>query len=117
MKQIHEVDHEQFKRDWLAHISVADICERHELSKDRALKLRDVLELPKRHDRRLRARPQRQRDPTPTEIERLCKKIRASWDDETERDRRVSQPTPWELPVVDVPEGVGSDDEWDGRED
>lgn len=46
--------------------------------------------------------------PTPQRIRGMCHKIRASWS-ENERRRRLitAEWTPWRVPEICVPEGVG----------
>lgn len=79
----------QFREDWCDHLPIVDLCERYSITKDQVIRLRDSWALPKRHDRRLRAKPKRQRDPTPTEIEAACLRIQATWDDRTREMRAV----------------------------
>lgn len=107
------VDRAGFRTDWVANLSIADICKKHGITKDQLIRLRDLLGLPKRHDRRLRIRRGRQRDPTPREIEKLCKEIRESWSDKTERERRVSKTARWEIPVIELPDQLKNVDEQD----
>ena len=78
-----------FHADWMTHMPMRALCERWTISRDQVIRLAVVWELPRRHDRRLRARPVRQRDPTPREIARISKEIQATWSEEVREDRRV----------------------------
>ena len=100
------VDKEKFCADWMSHMAIAELCVLHGISKDQVIRLRDVWELPKRHDRRLRARPKKTRDPTPAEIKELCKEIQETWDDKTERERRGFVGNLWDVPILDVSEDI-----------
>lgn len=78
-----------FRADWLTHMPMRALCERYTISRDQVIRLKHHWELPPRHDRRLRAKPVRQRDPTPREIEQACKEIQATWTEDVREDRRV----------------------------
>jgi hypothetical protein len=78
-----------FRADWMTHIPMRALCERWTISRDQVIRLAEVWDLPRRHDRKLRARQVRQRDPTPREIARMSKEIQATWSDDTREDRRV----------------------------
>ena len=80
---------EQFRADWLDHAPIVQLCERYSITKDQVIRLRDCWALPLRHDRKLRARPERQRDPSPAEIEAACLRIQATWDERTRELRAV----------------------------
>lgn len=80
---------EQFRADWCDHTPIVQLCQMYSVTKDQVIRLRDAWSLPKRHDRRLRSKPERQRDPTPTEIESACLRIQATWDDRTRELRTV----------------------------
>jgi len=80
---------QQFRKDWLDHKPISELCELYTITKDQVIRLRDVWALPLRHDRRLRAKPKRQRDPTPTEIEAACLRIQSRWDETTRENRAV----------------------------
>lgn len=82
---------EQFRADWLDHAPIVQLCETYSITKDQVIRLRDVWALPLRHDRRLRAKPKRQRDPTQAEIEAACLRIQATWDDRTREMRAVQK--------------------------
>jgi len=78
-----------FRADWMTHIPMRALCERWTISRDQVIRLAEVWDLPRRHDRKLRARQVRQRDPTPREIARMSKEIQATWSEDTREDRRV----------------------------
>jgi hypothetical protein len=80
-----------FRADWLDHTPISELCSRYTITKDQVIRLRDVWALPLRNDRRLRAKPRRQRDPTPTEIEAACLRIQATWDERTRELRAVQK--------------------------
>lgn len=82
---------EQFRADWLGHLPMRDLAQRYTITRDQVIRLAVVWELPRRHDRKLRARSQPHRDPTPSEITRLCLEIQATWDDRTREMRRVQK--------------------------
>jgi len=78
-----------FRADWLTHMPMRALCERWTISRDQVIRLKHVWHLPPRHDRRLRAKPVRQRDPTPREIIQACKEIQSKWDARTREERAV----------------------------
>jgi hypothetical protein len=80
-----------FRADWLTHMPMRALCERWTISRDQVIRLKHVWHLPPRHDRRLRAKPARQPDPTPREIAQACREIQAAWTEETREDRRVTK--------------------------
>jgi hypothetical protein len=83
------IDVATFRADWMTHMPISALCERWTISKDQVLRLRDVWKLPLRNDRRLRFKPERQRDPTPREIAQACREIQARWDERTREERAV----------------------------
>jgi hypothetical protein len=85
------IDVQTLRLQWSSHSSMAAIASYWTITKDQLVRLRDVYDLPPRHDRKLRFKPDPTecRDPTPREIEQRCKEVRAKWDDQTERARRV----------------------------
>jgi|DEB19_MinimDraft_3_1074340.scaffolds.fasta_scaffold13510_5 hypothetical protein len=97
---------ETFRADWCADVSIASLCVRYTITKDQVIRLRDVWELPLRHDRRRRAKPPRQRDPTPAEIARACQRLQESWDDRTREDRRVIKSKPVSVTIIDTSDSV-----------
>jgi hypothetical protein len=78
-----------FHDDWMTHMPMRALCERWTISRDQVIRLAVVWELPRRHDRKLRAKPVRQRDPTTTEIQQACIRIQATWSKDVEEERRV----------------------------
>ena len=78
-----------FHADWMTHMPMRALCERWTISRDQVIRLAVVWELPRRHDRKLRAKPVRQRDPTTTEIQQACFRIQATWSKDVEEERRV----------------------------
>lgn len=87
------IDVSVLKVQWDSHSSMAAICTYWTITKDQLIRLRDFHGLPARQDRRLRWKPKRSDyvDPTAEQIAERCKAIRLSWDDATERMRRVTK--------------------------
>lgn len=83
-----------FRADWLTHMPMRALCERWTISRDQVIRLKHVWQLPPRHDRRLRAKPVRQPDPTPREIAQACREIQATWSEEVREDRKVTKSQP-----------------------
>jgi hypothetical protein len=94
----------RFRADWLDHTPIGQLCERYSVTKDQVIRLRDVWALPLRNDRRLRAKPKRQRDPTPTEIEAACLRIQSLWDERTRELRAVQKTQHVSLRIVGASE-------------
>lgn len=92
-----------FRADWDTHMPIAALCQRWTITKDQVLRLRDIWHLPLRNDRRLRFKPERQRDPTPREIIQACKEIQARWDEHTRHERMVSKPQVFQLRQIETP--------------
>jgi hypothetical protein len=82
---------EAFRSDWLDHTPIVELCDMYSITKDQVIRLRDVWALPPRHDRKLRSRPRRQRDPTLADIEAACLRIQSTWDDRTREMRAVAK--------------------------
>jgi hypothetical protein len=104
-----------FHADWMTHIPMRALCERWTISRDQVIRLAEVWDLPRRHDRKLRARQVRQRDPTPREIARMSTEIQATWSEDTREDRRVVKTqhvTLHRLELSDEPSHRTAD--WDG---
>jgi hypothetical protein len=80
-----------FRCDWNTHMPMRALCERWTITRDQVIRLADVWKLPRRHDRRLRAKPTRQRDPTTTEIRMACLVIQSKWDERTRHERAVQK--------------------------
>ena len=94
---------------WDSHSSMASICSFWTISRDQLIRLRDVLPLPKRHDRSLRFKPKRsdRADPSEDEIwNKLVFRIQATWTEEQELARRVTKPQAFSLRVVETPDDV-----------
>jgi hypothetical protein len=91
-----------FRADWLTHMPMRALCERYTISRDQVVRLKHVWHLPPRHDRRLRAKPVRQRDPTPREIQQSCKEIQATWSEDVREDRRVIKSQPVSLKRIEM---------------
>ena len=91
-----------FRADWLTHMPMRDLCMRYTVSRDQIIRLKHVWHLPPRHDRRLRAKPLRQRDPTQAEIRRACAAIQATWSEDVREDRRVTKTQMFRLQRFDL---------------
>ena len=99
------IDFKTLRVQWDSHSSMAAICTHWTISRDQLIRLRDVLPLPKRHDRSLRFKPKRseQCDPTEDEIwNRLVFKIQATWTEEQELARRVTKPQAFSMRVIET---------------
>lgn len=91
-----------FRADWLTHMPMRALCQRYTISRDQVIRLKHVWSLPPRHDRRLRAKPARQPDPTPREIALACLEIQATWTEEVREDRRVTKSAPVSLKRIEM---------------
>lgn len=103
------IDFRTLRIQWNSHSSMAAICTHWTISRDQLIRLRDVLPLPKRHDRSLRFKPKRsdRSDPTEDEIwNQLVFKIQATWTEEQELARRVTKPQQFSLRVVETPDDM-----------
>lgn len=85
---------------WASGSTIAAICQATGVTKDQLIRLRKVLELPARHDRSQRAKPPRERDPTPREIAKRSAEIRAKWDERTEQLRCHYKVQQFNVPVI-----------------
>lgn len=94
----------RFRSAWSDHTPIAELCTMFTITKDQVIRLRDVWHLPKRHDRRMRAKPERHRDPTPDEIEAACVRIQATWDERTRELRCVAKAEPFTLKRISMGE-------------
>jgi hypothetical protein len=99
------IDLTTLRLQWASHSSMHAICTHWTITKDQLIRLKTVASLPPRHDRRFRFKPKRSeyRDPTPEEIAAACLRIKATWDERTEVERRVQKPQAFTLRIVDVP--------------
>lgn len=93
-----------FRADWMTHMPMRGLCERYTITRDQVVRLAVVWELPRRHDRKLRQKPERQRDPTQAQIRAACERIQAGWDDLTREARRVTKTARVTLTPIEVPE-------------
>jgi hypothetical protein len=91
-----------FRADWMTHMPMRALCQRWTITRDQVIRLKHVWDLPPRHDRRLRAKPVRQRDPTPREIAQAKKEIQAGWTEEIREDRRVIKSVPVTLTRIEM---------------
>ena len=117
-----------FRLDWLEHVTMRDLCERYSVSRDQVVRLRDYWSLPKRHDRRLRRKPERLPPPSPEEIAAseeglaLAPMIAArvtcvqiSWTEATRHERQVTKPTMFSLSRIELSDEAR--DELESRDD
>jgi|688.fasta_scaffold1414161_2 hypothetical protein len=102
-----------FRADWMTHMPMRALCDRHSVTRDQVIRLRDLWNLPLRNDRRLRWKPKRSeiRDPTPREIEQACKEIQAQWDERTRELRHVIKPQAVTLKRIEM-----TDEAWEAFE-
>lgn len=100
------IDFQTLRIQWASHSSMYAICTHWTITKDQLIRLKAVAHLPPRHDRRFRFKPERQRDPTPREIEQACKEIQARWDEHTRYERAVTKPTQFTLRQIETPEDL-----------
>lgn len=96
------IDIVAFRADWATHMPIAALCQRWTITKDQVLRLRDVWHLPLRNDRRLRHKPERQRDPTPAEIAAACLRLQEQWDETTRESRLVMKSKPVQLRRIEL---------------
>ena len=101
-----------FRADWMTHMPMRALCERYTISRDQVIRLKHVWHLPPRHDRRLRAKPVRQRDPTPREIAQACREIQARWNEDVREERRVTKSQPVTLKRIEL-----TDEAWQELDD
>lgn len=104
------IDFSTLRMQWDSHSAMAAICTHWTITKDQLIRLKAVVPLPARHDRRFRFKPKRSetRDPTPREIAEACRAIRATWDAKTEIERRIAKPQNVTLGSYAVPDGAES---------
>lgn len=111
------IDIAVLKIQWASHSSYASLCSFWTVSRDQLVRLRDVIPLAPRHDRRLRYKPPRPEKPTPEEIAaseaslNLAPMVAARatnesslWTDEIREQRRVQKAAAFRLAQIDVPE-------------
>ena len=108
---------ETLKVQWGSHSSYAAICTFWTITKDQLVRLRNVVPLPLRTDRRLRFRPDAYERPTPEEVAAseasldLAPMVAARatnesalWTDEIRLQRQVTKPTAFQIQPVETPE-------------
>lgn len=85
------IDFATLRVQWDSHSAMAAICSYWTITKDQLIRLKAVVPLAPRHDRRFRFKPARSeyRDPSPREIRQACKEIQARWDARTWEERAV----------------------------
>jgi len=111
------IDIETLRVQWGSHSSYAAICTYWTVTRDQLVRLRDVLPLPLRHDRRLRFRTPRSEKPSPQEIAASEASLdlapwvaaRATnesvlWTEEVRAARQVTKPTLFQMRPVEMPE-------------
>lgn len=111
------IDIATLKIQWASHSSYAALCTFWTVTRDQLVRLRDVVPLPPRHDRRLRYKPPRPEKPTAEEIAAseaslsLAPMVAARatnesalWTDEIREHRRVQKAVAFRLVQIDVPE-------------
>jgi hypothetical protein len=94
----------EFRAEWLSHRPFSAICSHFTITRDQAVRLRLLWDLPPRNDRRLRFKPDRQRDPSPREIAQACREIQAGWDDRTRYERTVTKPQTFQVREIQTPD-------------
>lgn len=99
------IDFATLRVQWDSHSAMAAICTHWSITKDQLIRLKSVVPLPPRHDRRFRFKPKRSeyRDPTPDEIREACLRVQATWDARTEIERRVQKPQAFQLRTYETP--------------
>jgi G3E family GTPase len=100
------IDLNLLRIQWDSHSAMVAICTHWTITKDQLIRLKGVVPLAPRHDRRFRFKPKRSecRDPTPAEIREATQRIRASWDAATEQERRVVKTQFFQLRAYSLPE-------------
>jgi hypothetical protein len=100
------IDLNLLRIQWDSHSAMVAICTHWTITKDQLIRLKAVVPLAPRHDRRFRFKPKRSecRDPTPAEIREATKRIRAAWDDATEQERRVVKTQFFQMRAYSLPE-------------
>lgn len=89
---------------WDSHCAMAAICSHWTITKDQLIRLKAVVPLQPRHDRRFRFKPPRSeyRDPTPLEIAEACLRIQAGWDTRTREQRSSVKSQPFTLKRIEM---------------
>lgn len=112
------IDVQTLRVQWASHSSMVAICAFWTISRDQLIRLRDVYELPKRHNRSLRFKPPRQSDDadTPEEeqqsqatlslapsIEERAAMVRARWTESVRNERYWTKPLSLAVQQVELP--------------
>jgi hypothetical protein len=110
------IDIETLRVQWDSHSSMAAICSFWTVTRDQLIRLKHVVPLAPRHDRRLRVKPPREEEPPPEEVEAseasldLAPMVAARatcesalWTDEVRAARQVQKATPFRLRIVECP--------------
>lgn len=92
----------QFRADWMSHAPMRALCDRYGITRDQVIRLKVIWSLPPRHDRKLRFKPKRDKDPTKSQIAQACKLIQQQWDEATRIARSADKPQPYTPPIVVV---------------
>jgi hypothetical protein len=121
------IDLQTLRIQWASHSSYAQICAFWTVTRDQIIRLRTVLPLPARHDRKLRHRPARGNGPTPEELAASEASLslapmvaaraaieQAKWDERTRAERQVQKPALWRVQEAAESEDVAEDEGCDG---
>ena len=98
-----------FRADWNAGLTIAILCCNYSISRDQVVRLRDIWDLPLRHDRRGR-HVSRNPDPTPEQIAVRALEVQATWTEKQRQERHWKKPTPWLPMEIELPENIDVDD-------
>lgn len=106
------IDAVTFRREWASGLTIADLCQRHTITKDQVVRLRTIWSCELRHDRRKRAKPTPEPEPTPAEEAASCASCelapevaaraaeeRRTWSDVTYMLRSGGVPEPLTVPT------------------
>lgn len=112
------IDLATLRVQWDSHSTYASICTHWTITRDQLIRLRDVLPLAKRHDRRLRRKPPRAPRPDDAEIlasesslnlaPQIAERVtntQAEWSYEVRMARRMAESSPFLLRWIE-PTGV-----------
>ena len=112
------IDLATLRVQWDSHSTYASICTHWTITRDQLIRLRDVLPLAKRHDRRLRLKPPRAPRPDAAEIEasraslslapQIAERVtvvQSTWSHEVRMARRCAESSPFLLRWIE-PGGV-----------
>ena len=109
------IDVQMLRMQWSSHSSMASICMFWTVSRDQLIRLRDVYQLPKRHDRRARKKPEREPEPSRAEqraskatlnlapkVAKRAAMVQATWSDATRQARHWHKPTLFIVPPAGI---------------